>query len=167
MNQHRKALQISILSCDNACIPALIQLIKNCKCDILTLDFVRTYRALHMQIEGTFVGINHFQQLAGEKFNDQHMTLTEIQLKKDSPHLAYTLSGKLFSRSDGFDELLLWTEQIQATVISMQLQNMEEAGYHFQIDILVGPEIGIRQMKEDFYELCDNFDMEGYIDNTD
>ena len=167
MNQHRKKLQLSVMDCSVSIINELTSLAKVAKCDLITLDYVNIYRVLHIQIEGPIFGINHYEGKLSTILQDLQYYIHTPENKSAILALSYSIQGKLFSNQEGFENILLWLESIEAKTNSVQVQNLQESGIHFQIDILIQPNISIRQMKEDFYELCDEHDVEAYIESSD
>jgi glycine cleavage system regulatory protein len=141
----------------------IMNITKRNHCQIILCEYMQDFKIILLQISGTYLNVTQCEKKINAIISESHIRIQKPE-PEDENKLHYHIECRSINQLDGYCSIIDWLTSLCMKIESSQLFCLNPDKYEFQITFSVEKNTHISDMKLAFYEICDDFGLDGSIE---
>ena len=164
MDIHLRKIQLIIHECSVKNFSEILTHIDKAKADVINCEYLNDFSVFLVELSGTYASISRLESLLTTHPSNYSYHIQNCNQEQSTAGLEYVIECKTIGSRDGFITLVNWLNSFKAIIKHCQYVDESADKIHFQITFINHGEISISEMKHQFYDICDQWELDGFIE---
>ena len=164
MDTHLRKIQLIIQDCTVSNFAYILSQVEKAKADLINCEYMQEFSVCLFELSGTYASIARLESLLSVQNQAFTYRIRNCEDNQAASGLEYIIECKTIGSRAGFVTLVNWLKSFNAHIKHCQYLDESAEKIHFQITFLNLGEISISEMKHQFYEICDQWELDGFIE---